>query len=91
MSKKEKQLIMNDKETIKSDNFLNNDEIIKMLHSNDRIAANNFLIYEQLTSTMEPIDRSVEKFMPMLECINFSRLIASADFLTRRARICICR
>ena len=42
MSKKEKQLIMNDKETIKSDNFLNNDEIIKMLQSNDRIAANNF-------------------------------------------------
>lgn len=84
MSKKEKQLIMNDKETIKSDNFLNNDEIIKMLQSNERIAANNFLIYEQLTSTMEPIDRSVEKFMPMLECINFSRLIASADFLTRR-------
>lgn len=84
MSKKEKQLIMNDKETIKSDNFLNNDEIIKMLQSNDRIAANNFLIYEQLTSTMEPIDRSVEKFMSMLECINFSRLIASADFLTRR-------
>ena len=84
MSKKEKQLIMNDKETIKSDNFLNNDEIIKMLQSNERIAANNFLIYEQLTNTMEPIDRSVEKFMPMLECINFSRLIASADFLTRR-------
>lgn len=84
MSKKEKQLIMNDKETIKSDNFLNNDEIIKMLQSNERIAANNFLIYEQLTNTMEPIDRSVEKFIPMLECINFSRLIASADFLTRR-------
>lgn len=84
MSKKEKQLIMNDKETIKSDNFLSNDEIIKMLQSNERIAANNFLIYEQLTNTMEPIDRSVEKFMPMLECINFSRLIASADFLTRR-------
>ena len=84
MSKKEKQLIMNDKETIKSDNFLNNDEIIKMLQSNERIAANNFLIYEQLTNTMEPIDRSVEKFMPMLECINFSRLIASADFLIRR-------
>ena len=29
MSKKEKQLVMNDKETIKSDNFLNNDEIVR--------------------------------------------------------------
>ena len=34
MSKKEKQLIMNDKETIKSDNFLNNDEIVRMIKSN---------------------------------------------------------
>ena len=31
MSKKEKQLVMNDKETIKSDNFLNNDEIVIMI------------------------------------------------------------
>lgn len=34
MSKKEKQLVMNDKETIKSDNFLNNDEIVIMIKSN---------------------------------------------------------
>lgn len=34
MSKKEKQLVMNDKETIKSDNFLNNDEIVVMIKSN---------------------------------------------------------
>ena len=34
MSKKEKQLVMNDKETIKSDNFLNNDEIVEMVKSN---------------------------------------------------------
>lgn len=34
MSKKEKQLVMNDKETIKSDNFLNNDEIVRMVKSN---------------------------------------------------------
>ena len=34
MSKKEKQLVMNDKETIKSDNFLNNDEIVRMIKSN---------------------------------------------------------
>lgn len=34
MSKKEKQLVMNDKETIKSVNRLNNDEIIEMVKSN---------------------------------------------------------
>ena len=85
MSKKEKQLVMNDKETIKSDNFLNNDEIVRMIKSNERIATNNLLIFEMLTQTNDPIDRAVEKFMPMLECINFSRLIAIADFLTRKS------
>ena len=85
MSKKEKQLVMNDKETIKSDNFLNNDEIVRMIKSNERIATNNLLIFDMLTQTNDPIDRAVEKFMPMLECINFSRLIAIADFLTRKS------
>ena len=85
MSKKEKQLVMNDKETIKSDNFLNNDEIVRMIKSNERIATNNLLIFSMLTQTNDPIDRAVEKFMPMLECINFSRLIAIADFLTRKS------
>lgn len=85
MSKKEKQLVMNDKETIRSDNFLNNDEIVRMIKSNERIATNNLLIFDMLTQTNDPIDRAVEKFMPMLECINFSRLIAISDFLTRKS------
>lgn len=34
MSKKEKQLVMNDKETIKSGDRLNNDEIVEMVKSN---------------------------------------------------------
>ena len=61
MSKKEKQLVMNDKETIKSDNFLNNDEIVRMIKSNERIATNNLLIFDMLTQTNDPIDRAVEK------------------------------
>lgn len=48
MSKKEKQLVMNDKETIKSDNFLNNDEIVEISSNLISILKMNLYIFMKI-------------------------------------------
>ena len=71
------------KDSIKSDSYLSNEEIRQALSSNDLVANKNPLIFTNLMTTSEPIDRSVEKFIPMLEFVKFDQLVIVADFLTR--------